>query len=158
MTNCDEEYQKFVAQSDEFGSFNNGFLEVNGEMKNHVDYDLKQGLVDHNLQKQNGLKKDGTKFNEEKGAFGAQLAELKKMSDPTVLRNLDTAQLVVAVAQASDLLAALQGENEVVGRLNDDHRNDRHNLADADIYEIQDKHAAQMKRIDEEIKESQNLI
>ena len=74
------------------------------------------------------------------------------------MRNLDLAKLQEAVASAGDLLSSLQEGNATVGAANSDFAKDRQNLGDADIYEIQDKKTAEMKQIDDAIKESQDLI
>jgi hypothetical protein len=62
-------------------------------MKGHSDYELKQSLVDHSLAKQKGLEKEGSKFTGEKETFGKQLADLHKLSEPSVLKNFDVVKL-----------------------------------------------------------------
>jgi hypothetical protein len=46
LGSCDDEYKRFVAQLGEFSEMNSGFTVVNTEMKDHPEYELKQGLVE----------------------------------------------------------------------------------------------------------------
>ncbi|MBK8157210.1 MAG: hypothetical protein IPK55_15190 [Streptococcus sp.] len=45
------------------------------------------------MAKQKGLEKEGSKFSGEKETFGKQLADLHKLSEPSVLKNFDVVKL-----------------------------------------------------------------
>jgi hypothetical protein len=86
------------------------------------------------------------------------LKDLEKLSDPIVLKNLDLDKLQAAVEQLADLQNNLQSGNESLGATLNEFTKDRANLGDADLYEIQEKKAGEMKFIDEGIKESQLIV
>lgn len=55
LAECDEEYKKNVIGCEVFNSSNTGLGQVNGEMKGHHDYEIKQTSIIQHIEKYNKL-------------------------------------------------------------------------------------------------------
>ncbi len=151
----EEAYKKMCEGTQNFYDWNRGFTNINSGMKDHTDYELKQGVVKQNEEKQAKLGQDANGHAKDRDGYGTTLEELKGLGDENALKALAMDQLQKALDKATTLNDNLGKSNGELDDGNGSFQADRNNMGDDDLYEIGEKKMAFIQKQDDHLQEAE---
>ena len=150
-----ELYSLYCIAVDKSGALKLGLSDVNEAQHEHVDYELKQGLIEKALGKLREI--DMAQWETKKGSYGEELESLQKYDDVT-LKNLSGEELTAVLERATALNKNLEEDHGTVGGMADGLGSDRTALGDADLHEIAEVKTAKLAKQEEGMASTQALL